>query len=137
MFISAVVWLAAVPNVVSVQVVMTAKCSAKSAAATSSARTGRKLVVKKDKNKVDGKVSTTGRCKMWTWENAATRAMKLKLGSFPIKKVDCNKDAKGILILPKVIEELQRLRPQRKHVTVSFWNDIIAQHNLSGGWASL
>ena len=118
---------------------MTAKCSAKSAAATSSARTGRKLVVKKDKNKLVGNVSngsTTERCKIWTWENAATRAIKLKLGSYPNKKVDCNKDANGILILPKVIEELQRLRPQRKHVTVSFWNDIIAQHNLSGGWAS-
>ena len=71
-----------------------------------------------------------------TWDYCAGRCIKLKLGHFPSSQVACNKDKDRRLIHPKVVDELMRLRPMRRDVSLEFWGNIIKEHNLHGGVAS-
>ena len=71
-----------------------------------------------------------------TWDDQATRAVKLKLGCFPASQVRGNKNKDGKLIHQQVVHELQRLKPQRKHIALAFWQDLIKDHNLHGGFSS-
>ena len=71
-----------------------------------------------------------------TWDDQATRAVKLKLSCFPASQVRGNKNKDGKLIYEMVVAELMRLKPQRKHIALAFWQEIIKDHNLHGGFSS-
>ena len=71
-----------------------------------------------------------------TWDDQAGRCIKFKLGCFPASQVRGIKNKDGKLIHEQVVKELQRLKPQRKHVALPFWQDIIKDHNLHGGFSS-
>ena len=71
-----------------------------------------------------------------TWDYHAARCIQIKLGHFPASQVACNKDKEGKCIHPKVVDELMRLRPVRKHVPLEFLTQIIKDHGLRGGFAS-
>ena len=71
-----------------------------------------------------------------TWDDQATRAVKLKLFCLPASQVRGNKNKDGKLIHEMVVAELMRLKPQRKHIALAFWQEIIKDHNLHGGFSS-
>ena len=71
-----------------------------------------------------------------TWEYKAARAMKLKLGHFPVAQVQNNKDSEGKRIFEKVVDEMQRLSHDRKYLAIDFWTKLIRDHGLHGGFAS-
>ena len=71
-----------------------------------------------------------------SWDDMASRSIKLKLGAFPASQVEKNKDANGEYVHALVVRELQLLRPVRKHIPLSFWEKVIKRFSLHGGFAS-
>ena len=106
-------------------------------AADPSARKGRTSVVVNTKKAPPSAASARGHAsRLRTLDYSAGRCIKLKLGHFSSSQVACNKDKDGRLIPFKVVDELMRLRPMRKHASLEFWGKIIKEHNLHGGFAS-
>ena len=110
------------------------------AADPSAHKGGKKLSVKKDKmaRRVASPATSAQKqaARLRTWEYAASRCIRLKLGAFPASQVANNKDKDGRNIEVKVIEALMKLRPLKKHLSVDFWATVIKDHQLRGGWAS-
>ena len=59
--------------------------------------------------------------------------MKLKLGFFAEVHLRNNRDSDNKSILEKIKKEQRRVRLAKKHVALSFWQDLIVQHHLVGG----
>ena len=68
-------------------------------------------------------------------DEAAERAIHLKLGMFPQKQLQTHKDELGKCIFENVKAEQYRVKLNKKHVTLGFWQGIIVQHNLTGSQA--
>ena len=100
----------------------------------------RKIKVKKDvavkEVTKDAKKGELVQLRLRVQEYAGARAVKLKLGHFPKSQVERNRDSSGRHILPKVIAELQRLKPLKGYIKQEYWHALIRDHNLSGGFAS-
>ena len=65
-------------------------------------------------------------------EEQAQRAVKLKLGMFPPAQVANNVTSDGQNVVMVVRAELSRLRPGKKHLSISFWQDLIRDLALTG-----
>ena len=89
------------------------------AADPSAHKGGKKLSVKKDAQarRVASPATSAQKqaVRLRTWEYAASRCIRLKLGAFPASQVANNKDKDGRNIEVKVIEALMKLRPLKKH----------------------
>ena len=88
--------------------------------------------------KDDAKLSCGGganqdpRLRIRSLDDVACRAIKLKLSCYPKQQVAKNKNQDIDRIHPVVVRELERPRPLRKHVALSFWTQIVKGHNLHG-----
>ena len=101
------------------------KISARNAAASAA-----KVVLKKDQKEDNVK---EGSRKLYRRDTEMTmkRCVRLKLGMFPRHQIDTNVDDNGDLIEKKVLIKLRSLRGTKKHIPLSFWQSIIADHKLT------
>ena len=65
-------------------------------------------------------------------DEAAARAVRLKLSCFPRCQVDNNCDDNGRHVEENVKLSLRALKPGKKHLNQTFWADIITAHRLTG-----
>ena len=111
-----------------------ASASASLDGAAKAAKGKKKIVVKKDGTGDKKKIARQHRVR--SWDEAASRCIALKLGSFPRSQVMNNVDSKGEKIHSLVAAELQRVKPEGKYITLEFWQGIMKSHKLTGGFAS-
>ena len=62
-------------------------------------------------------------------DEAADRAIKLKLGMFPAEQLRNNVDEAKHSIFQNVKDEQARVKLAKKHITLAFWQDLIEQHH--------
>ena len=100
---------------------------------------GSRLRVKKGPGKPGdkpGKPGSTQPLRVRSIHEKAARAVKLKLSCFPISQVRNNKNSKGEVIIDVVVQALQELSGSRRHLPLPFWNGVIKEFNLCGGFTS-
>ena len=79
--------------------------------------------------------SNERKLKRWTSDEFRGRAIKLKLGMYPLAQVDGNLDSDQRTIDQNVARELKKLKGNKKHLSLAFWNSLIESHKLTGNIA--
>ena len=65
-------------------------------------------------------------------DEAAERAIKLKLGMFPAEQLRNNVDDQKKSLFENVKAEQARVKQAKKHMTLGFWQGLISSHHLVG-----
>ena len=65
-------------------------------------------------------------------DHQVDRCMQLKLGMFPRRQLDHNRNSRGENVPTAIKAEIYRLRPSGGHIAMTFWKDMIIEHRPSG-----
>ena len=70
-----------------------------------------------------------------SWDDKASRAIRLKLAGFPLQQVRRNENSKGQTIHPMFVEAMQSLGGANENTSLVFWEQVIKDFELRGGYA--